>query len=122
MDGKSKIIVFIAMVILTGIPMWSVDYNQYSNNSMIAFSSVAIAAVCAGILAYKTVHRKRNLILYITGAHMLSLLIKVLIDCREDPTNHNLFPIELLFFFIADTLCFLVVIFIVRVLEKDSRH
>ena len=105
MKTKTMVIVFIVIVMLTGTPMWVVDYGQYANNYRIPFSGVIIAAVCAYILAYNTVHKKSKLTLYVIAAHQLAFLIKVYIDCLEDPTNHNLLPFEMLILLVLDAIC-----------------
>jgi hypothetical protein len=121
MKIKTMFIVFIAIVILTGTPMWVVDYNQYANNGLIPFSGVVIAAFCAGILAYNTVHKKSKLTFYVIAAHMVAFLIKVFIDCSKDPTNHNLLPFEMLILLVLDTICCLGLVLIGREASTKSK-
>src|SRR6478735_1023958 len=89
MKTKTKVIVFIVIVILTGTPMWVVDYGQYANNNLIPFSGVIIAAVCGGILAYNTVHKKSKLILFVIGAHLLDAIfcLGLVLLGREEGTK-----------------------------------
>jgi hypothetical protein len=117
MKTKDMVIVFIAIVILSGFPMWVVNYDQYTNLPWISFSSILIAALCAGILAYNTVHRKSKLILYVVAAHLIALIIKIVIDCMKDPTDHNLFPFEVAFFFIVDMICCLALVLLARLIR-----
>ena len=35
-------------------------------------------------------------------AHMLAFFVKLIIDTREDPTNHNLFPFEMAYYLFID--------------------
>jgi len=35
-------------------------------------------------------------------SHMMAFLVKMLLDWREDPTNHNLFPFEMAYYLFID--------------------
>src|SRR5476651_623531 len=96
---KTKVIVFFAIVFITGLPLWVTSYAQYSNHNIILVLSILSSAACACIMAYKTTYRKSTIILYIAGAQQIGFLLKVCKDCNEDPTNHNLFPFEMVLLF-----------------------
>ncbi len=102
MNWKQKTLVFIAIVIIAGIPMWLSTYTQYLNNPLFSVYAIAITSVTAGILAFKTKDKKRYILLYTMGAHQVAFIIKMIIDCNADPTNHNMAPFEMIILIIAD--------------------
>lgn len=101
MNGKMKTLVFLIIVFIIGIPMWFISYSQYSKNT---FIPVAICGLCAAILAYKTVHNKWKIMLFVIAAQQVAFFIKVIIDCISDPTNHNLLPFEIIYLIIFDAI------------------
>ena len=102
MNWKQKIIVFIAIVIIAGVPSWLSTYTQYLNNTLFSIYAIAVTAISAGILAFKTKDKKRYILLYTMGAHQVAFIIKMIIDCSADPTNHNMAPFEMIILIIAD--------------------
>jgi len=53
-NWKQKIIVFIAIVIIAGVPMWLSTYTQYLNNTFFSIYAIAITAVSAALIAGET--------------------------------------------------------------------
>ena len=102
MNWKQKVIVFIAIVIIAGVPSWLSTYTQYLNNTLFSMYAIAVTAISAGILAFKTKDKKRYILLYTMGAHQVAFIIKMIIDCSADPTNHNMAPFEMIILIIAD--------------------
>ena len=102
MNWNQKIIVFIAIVIIAGVPSWLSTYTQYLNNTLFSIYAIAVTAISAGILAFKTKDKKRYILLYTMGAHQVAFIIKMIIDCSADPTNHNMAPFEMIILIIAD--------------------
>jgi hypothetical protein len=102
MNKKIKVFIFIAIIFITGIPLWLTSYTQYLNNKGLIVYPLLISLVCAGILAYKTNFKKRKILLYVIAAQQVSFLIKVAIDCTHDSTNHSLLPFEMILQIIVD--------------------
>ncbi len=119
-NWKGKIIVFLAIVIVTGIPWWISTYTQYLKNGLYSGASVIICAVCAGVLAYNTKHKKRICILIPIAAHQIAFFIKAYIDCLPDPTNHNLIPFEILGHLLVDGVLCLIIVVMAKVLKSIS--
>lgn len=102
MNFKMKIIIFLVIVFFSGLPMWFTTYTQFINNSLISFYSILVSAICGCILGFVTGHKFFKILFYIIAAQQVSFLIKVYLDCRIDPTNHNLVPFEIIILFIED--------------------
>ena len=101
MNDKMKTLVFLLIVFTVGFPMWFISYSEYEKNN---FIPVILCALCAAILVYKTVHNKWKIMLFVIAAHQVAFLIKVIIDCISDPTNHNLLPFEIMVLIILDAI------------------
>jgi hypothetical protein len=102
MNLKMKIIIFIAIVCFSGLPMWFTTYTQFINNSLFSFYSILVTAICGSILGFVTIHKFFKILFFVIAAQQISFLIKVYLDCRIDPTNHNLVPFEIIILFIED--------------------
>src|SRR5947209_4885590 len=102
MNLKMKIIIFIAIVCLAGLPMWFTTYTQYLNNSSISYYSIGISAICGTVIGFVTIHKFFKILFFVIAAQQLSFLIKVILDCRVDPTNHSLIPFEIIILFAED--------------------
>jgi peptidoglycan/LPS O-acetylase OafA/YrhL len=118
MDLKMKVIIFIVIVIISGLPMWLSTYTQYLNHLWITGLSTLLCAICAGIIAFKTNHKKRKIVFYVVGAHQVALLVKIVIDCIPDKTNHDLAPFEMLMLLVVD----LAVISIAVIVPPDKKE
>lgn len=118
---QSKTWLFLLLVVLCGLPMWLSSYTQYLNHLWIGGSSVLVAAAGAGWLGWKTKHTFRFILGYGLGAQVLGFTGKLIIDCIPDPTNHNLFPFEMIFFLVIDLVLISILLFLVRSLKHDNR-
>ena len=92
---KMKWVIFLVIVIATGIPWWITNYHQYTGSILYTITSVIICGIASLILTFITAHKKVKIVFYSCAALMVAFLIKVYIDGREDPTNHNLVPFEM---------------------------
>ncbi len=101
MKGKMKILVFLTIVFTVGCPIWFISYSQYEKNT---FIPVILCGLCAAVFVYKTAHNKWKIMLFVIAAQQVAFLIKVIIDCVSDPTNHNLLPFEIITLIIFDAI------------------
>jgi hypothetical protein len=118
-DLKIKAIIFIGIVILSGLPMWLSSYTQYLNHLWITGCSVLVCAIAAGIIAFKTAYKKAGITLYMALANQAALLIKIVLDCIPDPSNHNLAPFEMVLLFIADFVVIGIIVIICRLVKNS---
>ena len=99
--------------------MWLTDYTGYSDYaSLFMFYSGIICAAGTGTLVYYTKHQTYKICLFMAAAHQLAFIGKVVIDCFEDPSNHNLFPFEMIMLFGIDLIFSFIVAAIVRLTLK----
>ncbi|MEO8171626.1 MAG: hypothetical protein ABI581_01030 [Sediminibacterium sp.] len=113
-NPKGKAFIFFLLFIASGIPWWISSYSQYLNNSIFSILSTILCAAGAGCLAYYTAYKKREIILVSMAAHQAAFLIKVLIDCIPDGSNHNLLPFEMLVFLVVDGIAFSIISMIIK--------
>lgn len=94
---------FVAITVTSGLPWWLSTYQQYENHFWLTTGiSTAIVNVAAIIIGRCT-DRKSSLIFFFTAlAHQLALLVKIVLDCLPDKTNHSLAPFEMIGVFLFD--------------------
>jgi len=119
---RFKWLVFAAVILVSGLPMWLTNYATYSNygNLFLVLGGIACAAG-TGVLAYYTKQPFYKIYFFIAGAHQLAFLLKVFIDGREDPTNHNLLPFEMIFLLIVDLFFSYISFSSTRAVSKTTR-
>jgi hypothetical protein len=108
-----KLIVFLVLVCVSGLPWWLTNYQMYINNANFSIYSVIILAIAAGYIKYKTNHGIWETLFVVMSSHQVALIIKFIKDGIEDPTNHNLAPFEMIIFLMVDFIIFLITLFIV---------
>ena len=92
---------FAAGLLLTGIPYWLLPYNaNYFVDPLQLLGFVGLGAVTAA-LAASGVARFRKIFWAMLAAFPAAVAIRVVFDTMEDPTDHNLWPFELIFAAIA---------------------
>ena len=123
LDKRDKTILLGGLFIFlaSGIPWWITDYATYSLSSI--YTNVSIGSCMAGalLLALFTDLKYVEKVLTALIAHMMAFLVKLLLDWREDPTNHNLFPFEMVFYLFIDGAGSVVLVFIGTFLRKRTR-
>ena len=87
---------FAAGVLLTGIPYWRLPYNaNYFADPMLLIGFAGLGLVTAVLVA-----SRRTGLWEIFGLMLVAfpaaVMIRVVIDTMEDPTDHNLWPFELI--------------------------
>jgi hypothetical protein len=116
-----KWLVFTAVFVVSGLPMWFTNYATYSNNSQVfLLYGGGVCAIGSGLLAYYTKHKTWKVIFFLAAAHQLAFIGKVFIDGREDPTNHNLLPFEMIILLAVDLLFSLGVAALVKQTQKEQ--
>lgn len=118
LTNKGKIVFGLMATILCGIPIWIVDYHHYQLNSIYFKASCAGFGVIALLLFFLTKYHFKEIFLYAAIAHVAALIIKVIIDCIPDPTNHNLWPFEVGMALFFDAIIFLPVWLLGSILRK----
>jgi hypothetical protein len=87
---------FAAGLFLTGIPYWRLPYNaDVFSDPFLRSGFVGLAAATA-LLAASGSARPGRIFWVMLGAFPLAVMIRVIIDTAKDPTDHNLWPFELI--------------------------
>ncbi|MES2372607.1 MAG: hypothetical protein V4557_08510 [Bacteroidota bacterium] len=87
-------ILFFASVLITGLPLWLTSYQELTAGNIIKVSgalSIAITWV-AGVLPGK---QYLKIVSAVSGGFFMAYVIKIIIDLINNPTDHNLWPFEL---------------------------
>lgn len=120
LDKRNKTILVGGLFIFlaSGIPWWITDYATYSLSSIYTYVSIGSCMAGALLLALFTDLKYVEKLLTALFAHMMAFLVKLLLDWREDPTNHNLFPFEMAYYLFIDGIGSVVLLFIGTFLRK----
>ena len=87
---------FAAGLLLTGIPYWRLPYNaDYFADPLVLGGFVALAVVAATLVASRATSVGQALGVTV-AAFPAAVMIRVVIDTAKDPTDHNLWPFELI--------------------------
>lgn len=87
---------FAAALFLTGIPYWRLPYNaDFFSDPLMLAGFVGVAVVSAVLAASGAVHLGKAFWVML-AAFPVAVMIRVIIDTAKDPTDHNLWPFELI--------------------------
>lgn len=91
---------FIAGLLLTGIPFWQLPYNHqgFVYPGLIA-GLVGLGVITAGLAALGQSSLKR-VFWTLVSAFPAAIAIRVAVEVAKDPTDHNLWPFELVYGFV----------------------
>ncbi len=87
----------LATVLITGVPLWAVDYATYTNQQIVGFISLILLFVCGIAMRLILGFKVSRTIKISVIALAMALIVKIIIDTSINATDHNLFPFELLF-------------------------
>ena len=88
---------FAAGLLLTGIPYWRLPYNaNIFADTALLFGFVGLGVVTA-VLAASGIARLARTFWVMLAAFPVAVMIRVAVDVAKDPTDHNLWPFELIF-------------------------
>ena len=87
---------FAAGLLLTGIPFWRLPYNaDYFADPFILGGFVALAVVAAILVGSRAATVGQALKVTV-AAFPAAVAIRVIVETAKDPTDHNLWPFELI--------------------------
>lgn len=88
---------FAAGVALTGIPFWRLPYNaDYLGDLPLQLGFVGLAGVTA-VLAASGAAGLWRIFWAMLAAFPVAVMVRVIVEVAQDPTDHNLWPFELIF-------------------------
>lgn len=86
---------FIAGLLLTGIPFWRLPYNaNFFGDLGFQLGLVALGLLTA-VLAASGTAKLAQLFWAMLAAFPAAVMIRVIVETSQDPTDHNLWPFEL---------------------------
>ncbi|MFO1152919.1 MAG: hypothetical protein U1E42_04500 [Rhodospirillales bacterium] len=84
-------------LLMIGIPSWRMSYNQDPFTNMALWPGAILLAVLPAVLVIAEAATVRRIFLVMSLCVPLVDIAIILRDTAIDPTNHNLWPLELIF-------------------------
>jgi len=88
---------FAAGLFLTGIPFWRLPYNGNATSDPALIVGLAGLGLVTAAMAASGVARTPQLFWTMLAAFPAAVMIRVVVETAQDPTDHNLWPFELVF-------------------------
>lgn len=86
---------FAAGLLLTGVPYWRLPYNADIFADTALLIGFAGLGVVTAVLAASGVARLGKVFWAMLAAFPAAVMIRVVVDTMQDPTDHNLWPFEI---------------------------
>lgn len=88
--------------IIGAITLWPMSYSTLNNStSGIALGWAIFCAIAGLYLGATTSHQLPRLALSVCGGVAIALVLRIIVDCSIDKTNHNLWPFEFVWMMIV---------------------
>lgn len=91
---------FLLALLAAGLPIWFVSYHTYTKGMLTIISEVLVFLL-AGYTSFQTKDKNKIILFTVAGGFILAIVLKIVIDIFIDPTDHNLWPFELVLYMIA---------------------
>ncbi|MBK7141923.1 MAG: hypothetical protein IPH75_07570 [bacterium] len=89
-------------LIIGAITLWPMSYSTLNNSTSGIALGWAIFCAIAGLYLGATTDRPyARLALAVCGGVAIAQVIRIIVDCTFDPTNHNLWPFEFVWMMIC---------------------
>ena len=87
---------FAVGLLLTGVPYWRLPYNANIFADTLLLAGFAGLCVVTAVLAASGVARLAQIFWVALAAFPTAVAIRVVVETAQDPTDHNLWPFELI--------------------------
>ncbi len=84
----------------TGLPIWFVNYHTYTKGMFTIISEILIFLLAA-YASFQTTAKNKAIFLIVAAGFILAIALKIVIDIFINPTDHNLWPFEMVLYMIA---------------------
>lgn len=91
---------FAIATLVAGLPIWFTSYQAFSKARVVIISEV-LTFLLAALFAYRTTGKNKIIFFTVAGGFISAIILKIVIDIFINPTDHNLWPFELILFLIA---------------------
>ena len=88
---------FVAGFLLMGIPYWLLPYNNQESPYPGLIPGIIALAVVTAVLVAASPARLRHIFWTMMSAYPAATAIRIFVEVMQDPTDHNLWPFELVF-------------------------
>jgi hypothetical protein len=102
-----------ALVWFTAVHFMHLGEKQAVGGAMI----IVILALIEGLFLAKQPHKFRYYVWLATAALLGNALV-LLVDLRQDPTSHNIWPLEMIFSYLCAWIGLTMVYFILKIINK----
>lgn len=94
MDERKLWLAALGAFLVYGIPYWSTPYSKLES-AMVGPALLAIP-VAAFYVASQGAAGTKRITRIVGSAVVAAIALRVIVDCLRDPTDHNLWPFELI--------------------------
>ncbi len=91
---------FLLATLAAGLPIWFVSYHSFSQGMFTIISEVLVFLL-ATYAAFQIKDKNKIIFFTIAGGFILAIILKIIIDIFMNPSDHNLWPFELILYMIA---------------------
>jgi len=91
---------FLLAFLATGLPIWFVSYHTYTKGMLTIISEVLVFLL-ATYASFQTKNKNKSILFIVAGGFILGIIVKIIIDILINPTDHNLWPFELVLYLMA---------------------
>ena len=91
---------FLLAAIGAGLPIWFVSYHSFIQGRFTIISEVLVFLIAA-LAVFQTKGKNKAIFLIVAAGFILAIATKIVIDIFINPTDHNLWPFEMVLYMIA---------------------
>lgn len=91
---------FLLATLAAGLPIWFLSYHTYTKGMFTIISEVLVFLLAA-YAAFQIKDRNKIIFFTVAGGFILAVVLKIIIDILINPTDHNLWPFELILYMMA---------------------
>ncbi|MGH6893158.1 MAG: hypothetical protein ACREEP_12945 [Dongiaceae bacterium] len=87
-------IAFIVCFLAVGVPYWSIPYNEVNLPDSLLAAGMVVVVVAALALRVRAIAPIWKVTAIVGASAPAAVLARVTVDVANDPTSHNLWPLE----------------------------
>ena len=91
---------FLLATLAAGLPIWFISYHTYTKGMLTIISEVLVFLLAA-YAAFQIKDKNKIIFFAVAGGFILAIILKIIIDIFINPSDHNLWPFELILYMMA---------------------